>query len=64
MIYIGFPFSTKDRIFAILYCRNSLENEYKALGLVIEGLPRARSARGTEPHTHRLWSTSFPLVVT
>ena len=24
----------------------------------------ARSARGTEPHTHRLWSTSFPLVVT
>ena len=21
-------------------------------------------ARGTEPHTHRLWSTSFPLVVT
>ena len=31
---------------------------------VIAGLPRARSARGTEPHTHRLWSTSFPLVVT
>ena len=30
----------------------------------IAGLPRARSARGTEPHTHRLWSTSFPLVVT
>ena len=28
------------------------------------GLPRARSARGAEPHTHRLWSTSFPLVVT
>ena len=31
---------------------------------LIAGLPRARSARGTEPHTHRLWSTSFPLVVT
>ena len=31
---------------------------------IIAGLPRARSARGTEPHTHRLWSTSFRLVVT
>ena len=30
----------------------------------IAGLPRARSARGTEPHTHRIWSTSFRLVVT
>ena len=30
----------------------------------IAGLPRARSARGTEPHTHRIWSTSFLLVVT
>ena len=32
--------------------------------IIIAGLPRARSARGTEPHTHRLCSTSFPLVVT
>ena len=32
--------------------------------IIIAGLPRARSARGTEPHTHRLWSTSFLLVVT
>ena len=31
---------------------------------LMAGLPRARRARGTEPHTHRLWSTSFPLVVT
>ena len=32
--------------------------------LFVAGLPRARSARGTEPHTHRIWSTSFRLVVT
>ena len=30
----------------------------------LAGLPRARSARGTEPHTHGIWSTSFRLVVT
>ena len=30
----------------------------------LAGLPRARSARGREPHTHRIWSTSFLLVVT
>ena len=30
----------------------------------IAGLPRARSARGTEPHAHWIWSTSFRLVVT
>ena len=29
----------------------------------IAGLIRARSARGTEPRTHRIWSTSFRLVV-
>ena len=34
------------------------------LTTLIAGLPRARSARGTEPHTHRLRSTSFRLVVT
>ena len=28
----------------------------------VAGLPRARSARGTEPHTHRIWSASFRLV--
>ena len=32
--------------------------------LLIAGLPRARSARGTEPHTHGIWSTSFRFVVT
>ena len=31
---------------------------------LIAGLPRARSALGTEPHTHGIWSTSFRLVVT
>ena len=31
---------------------------------IIAGLPRARSARGTEPYTHEIWSTSFRLVVT
>ena len=25
---------------------------------IIAGLPRALCARGTEPHTHKLWSTS------
>ena len=30
---------------------------------IIAGLPRAQSARWTEPHTHRIWSTSFHLVV-
>ena len=32
--------------------------------VLVAGLPRARSARGTEPHTHGIWSTSFRLVVT
>ena len=36
----------------------------KLICRVIAGLPRARSARGTEPHTHGIWSTSFRLVVT
>ena len=31
---------------------------------IVAGLPRARSARGTEPHTHGIWSISFLLVVT
>ena len=33
-------------------------------GLFLAGLPSARSARETEPHTHGIWSTSFRLVVT
>ena len=32
--------------------------------LFIVGLPHAQSTRGTEPYTHRIWSTSFRLVVT
>ena len=31
---------------------------------IIAGLPGTQSARETEPHTHKLWSTSFPMVVT
>ena len=31
---------------------------------ILAGLQRAGSARGIEPHTHRIWSTSFRLVVT
>ena len=36
----------------------------KSEGDFIPGLPSARSARGTEPHTHGMWSISFRLVVT
>ena len=32
--------------------------------MFIAALPRARSARATEPRTHGIWSTSFRLVVT
>ena len=32
--------------------------------ILIAGHPRARSARGTEHHTHGIWSTSFRSVVT
>ena len=32
--------------------------------LFIAGLPHTQNARGTEPHTHGIWSTSFHLVVT
>ena len=43
---------------------NSASLVHWIICLIIAGLPRARSARGTEPHTHRLWSTSFSSVVT
>ena len=39
-------------------------DEVKRLKAIVAGLPRARSAHGTEPYTHRIWSTSFRLVVT
>ena len=41
-----------------------VEEHLTSFGALIAGLPRARSARGTEPHTHGIWSTSFLLVVT
>ena len=39
-------------------------NKNTLYDLILAGLPRARSARWTEPHTHGKWSTSFRLVVT
>ena len=66
-------------IFIFIFCfpdwggdsRNPLSISSKQLALrsldyhtIIAGLPRARSARGTEPHTHGIWSTSLRLVVT
>ena len=45
------------------YAKSSFRNNEKS-SLFLAGLPRARSARGTEPHTHGIWSTSFRLVVT
>ena len=49
-------------IYGRVFCVTSLGGLY--LEGFIAGLPRARSARGTEPHTHGIWSTSFRLVVT
>ena len=37
------------------------QDAFTKINVFIVGLPRAR---GTEPHTHRLWSTSSRLVVT
>ena len=44
--------------------RLNASNNRRKRACIIAGLPRARSARGTEPHTHGIWSTSFRLVVT
>ena len=38
--------------------------ELCAVTELIAGLPHARSERGTEPYTHGIWSTYFPLFVT
>ena len=47
------------------YTLNEISNVPKAtFARLLAGLPRARSARRTEPHTHGIWSTSFRLVVT
>ena len=40
------------------------ETNTQGTSSVIAGLPPARSGLGTEPHTHRIWPTSFRLVVT
>ena len=42
----------------------ALEEAFSDLSLYCRLVNGTRSARGTEPHTHRLWSTSFRLVVT
>ena len=55
-------------MFKALYSHvNNITDKYLQIYnhiLIIAWLPRARSARGTEPHTHGIWSTSFLLVVT
>ena len=43
---------------------NKIRHFFCQLKDLIGRLPRAQSARGTEPHTDRIWSTSFRLVVT
>ena len=40
------------------------ETNTQGTSSVIAGLPTARSGPGTEPHTDRIWPTSFRLVVT
>ena len=40
-----------------------MKNAFLDLATILAGLPRALRARGTEPHTHGIWSTSFRLVV-
>ena len=46
-------------------CNRGPENDPPILEpAFLAGLPRARGARGTEPHTHGIWSTFFLLVVT
>ena len=40
------------------------ETNTQGTSSVIAGLPPVRSGLGTEPHTHRIWPTSFRLVVT
>ena len=46
------------------YKTSSNQTKFMYYHKLVAGLPRARSARGTEPHTHGIWSTSFRLVVT
>ena len=56
-------FKLKPSIFPI-FLTNEAKIWNKIENGIIAGLPRVQSARGTEPHTHRIWSTSFLLVVT
>ena len=57
--YLGYKMRLEKNL------RKSQVSHYrKTPNILIAGLPRARSARGTEPHTHGIWSTSFHLVVT
>ena len=46
------------------YSRKTVFRRLNSQRPFLAGLPRARSARGTEPHTYGIWSTSFRLVVT
>ena len=42
----------------------SLKNSHHAFVVGYSGAPTRAKRASTEPHTHRLFSTSFPLVVT
>ena len=46
----------------IMYLSITIQTDFGVC--ILAGLPRARSARGREPHTHGIRSTSFRLVVT
>ena len=52
-----------SRLASIHNCKMAY-SKLKSKTILIAGLPRAQSARGTEPYTHGIWSTSFCLVVT
>ena len=63
------PYSGVIFFEVILTPKRSLRNSFSGVRTtpdleLIAGLPNARSARETEPHTHGIWSTSFRLVVT
>ena len=51
-------------VFHFAWCVRGFKSLKRFWSYLIAGLPLARSARGTEPHTHGIWSTSFRLVVT
>ena len=66
LFILGLAIAQKIRYERVGTHRTIETRDYKKIDSdkFLAGLPRARSARGTEPHTHRIWSTSLRLVVT